>query len=198
MDERWVLALYIISMLVIGLGSLLLVKLVYSSMRTSWDLYVYEYRALLLENGTYIENITYVKGGGSFHVLYRFWREKVGLRDTGSVADYNVVVYNIKCSDGQPYISTTNRTYTLSPEGSFIEKPIPYAGHNEVGCYFPRGVQNGRHWLYTVYMLKPRIYYDRNSERYIFWFRLADKHIPYNNLVLELKDANIDEVYVNP
>ncbi len=159
----------------------------------SSNVYVDEYTVTLYGNGTLVENITYVVTSSGYHVLYRSWREDLGVGVMGA----RVVVQRIMCSGGVPYASTPNLTYVYDNDTWRLAR-IRYAEANEVGCFFPDGVPQGRHFLVAVYRVAPPLIHDPDNHRYVFHWTPAENHVPYRRFRITVRDSGAEEVYTVP
>jgi uncharacterized membrane protein len=161
------------------------------------DLTVENYVVELSPDGTLIETYEYnVGSSGRYRMLYRYWEVPVVYDlDYGNP---HVEVTNVDCQftpymkDVYGNVETFNGGYS---NPYFIELK---AYSNEIGCYNSNYFSKGKYDLKIDYKIYPIVNYD--DEYFHLNFKLADEHIPYENvrIIIDDPEGDIVKLYTHP
>ena len=192
-ELRWVAAVIAISVIAAALAYVLPDVLTRPSGEVTAE-YAVTYDP---HTGKLVERFTYHVSGGGYTMLYRFWRAPLSLRPLDGP---HVQLVDVKCPPGAvPYVKdymgrvTTKGSWPLKIDLEISER----AYRNEAGCYFPGGVPPGSHVVAYEYVLVPPAEFD--GARYHINLKLADEHIPYTRVTVEVlvPRGEVERVYVH-
>jgi uncharacterized membrane protein len=201
-DEVKVLLVYTFILSVISIASFYLVPLTLTS---TGSIYA-DYYAIIYSNLTLIEKYVYYVSEAGKTMLYRYWDAPLYVvNDSSLTGDPYILLLGISCPDnaigyvkdarGDVHVFTPLNENTISLGISGYINSVAF--NNEAGCYFPSGVPLGEHVVEFTFKLVPPINIDSNSEYAHLNLMLADEHVPYRFVKIELNGFKPYKLFVH-
>jgi len=158
-----------------------------------------DYHAVLQSNGVLEETYTYhVEVSHEYHMLYRYWKAHLAVHGAPAPAGPYIELLRIACPKGFiPYVKDYRGVVYTSRSGTAYTSYIAgKAYYNEAGCFNPNGIPRGTYTIKITYLLHPPVEVDGKGLARLE-LKLADKHIPYSSVHVEIKGFKVLRLYVH-
>jgi len=159
----------------------------------SGDLIVENYTVEIKTDGSLTETYNYnVKNSNQYRMLYRYWDERVVYNE--NLSNPHIRLKDVYCNYNS-YVKDYRGNGKIINGDSNLEYYVESKAYkNEIGCYNPNYFSKGNYELKIEYEIYPNVEYDDNF--FHINLRLADEHIPYQNIRIIIDDPDDDITYL--